>query len=125
MITHSTILLKRFITIKQPITVKRSTTLYLIQQGWKLTNRSEGRWEGYIRSRYGSYKGKVEHSTPLKFYIHNPPEPLRHHHWSCFTALSDGWYSVHFKKLPKDADSGVIALEALINEAFLLSKKTG
>src|SRR5918999_5802919 len=103
LLTHPSILLKRLIPIKRRITVKRSTSPYLVQQGWKLTNGSEGRWEGYYRSRYGSYKGKIEHSSPLKFYIHNPPEPLRHHHWVCFTALPGGWYSVHFKLLPKDA----------------------
>jgi hypothetical protein len=124
MMTNPSILLKNLIPIKPRITVKRTATTYLIQQGWKLTNVSQRQWEGYYRTRFGSYKGKIEHSSPPKFYIHNPPEPLRHHHWACFTELPGGWYSVHFRKLPKDADSGVMEIERLINEAFLLSKKT-
>lgn len=122
--THPSILLKKLIAIKRRITVKRSARPYLIQQGWKLTHGLERQWEGYYRTRYGSYKGKIERSSSPKFYIHNPPEPLRQHHWACFTELPGGWYSAHFKKLPKDADSGVMAIERLINEAFILSKKT-
>jgi hypothetical protein len=122
--TNPSILLKRFIPIKHCLTVKRSSATYLIQQGWKLTKGSERRWEGYYRTRYGSFRGKVEHSSPPKFYIHNPPEPLHHHHWACFTEASGGWYSIHFKIRPKDADSGVMEIERLINEAFWLFKKT-
>ncbi len=121
--THPAILLKRFIPIEHRTTVKRSTLPYMIQQGWRLTNGSERRWEGYYRTRYGSFRGKVEHSNPPKFYIHNPPEALHHHHWACFTELPGGWYSVHFKILPKDADSGVMEIERLLNEAHLLAKK--
>jgi hypothetical protein len=125
----SEVLLQRLRTLTQRetvSTVKRSNKSYLQEQGWLLTNgHSRPVWEGYYRSRYGSFKGRIELSLPPKYYIYNPPEPLRYHHWSCFTqASSSGWHSIHFSTVPKDASSGVLAIERLINDAFLIYQKT-
>ncbi|MGI0023528.1 MAG: hypothetical protein ACREA4_00105 [Nitrososphaera sp.] len=70
--------LKSLLTIKRRITVKRSATSYLKQQDWKFTNgRVPPRWEGYYRTRFGSFRGNVETLSCPRFYIHKPPEVLR------------------------------------------------
>jgi len=120
--------LKRLIPFGKPIAVKRDTEPYLPKQGWKLnTSTTPAEWHGYYRTRFGSYKGRIIASTPPQFYIHKPPAGLkeRHSHKACFTAMKDdGWYSAHFSKLPKDLDSGVIKLERILYEAYLLTQKS-
>ena len=107
-------------------TVPRSSQSYLEEQGWSLTGSGPAaRWDGWYRTRYGSYRGKVECSTPPKFFVKEPPEGLsRHKHRPCFSNLnSGGWWSVHFKTQPKDLDSGAMEIERILHEAFLLSQK--
>lgn len=117
-------IVKRLLTIKRRITVNRSSISYIKQKGWKFTHSLVSpRWEGYYRSCFGSFRGKVETLSSPHFYIHKPPEVLRRHsHWACFTDRSGGWYSVHFRTMPKDLDSGVMTIERIIHEAFLRSK---
>jgi len=117
--------LKKLLPFGKPIAVKRSTTTYLDKQGWKQsTSTTPPEWHGYFRTRFGSYKGKITASTPPQFYFQHPPEGLaRHSHRACFHPLPGGWYHVHFSRV-KDLDSGVIKLERILHEAFLLSQKT-
>jgi hypothetical protein len=113
---------------QKPREVKRSQKTYLEEQHWSRTGTGPGaRWDGFYRTRSGSYRGKIECSSPPKFYVKEPPEGLSHHkHRPCFTDLkSGGWWSVHFRTQPKDLDSGVMELERILYEAVLLSKKTG
>jgi hypothetical protein len=106
--------------------VKRSTTTYLPAQGWQLTDGVVNpRWEGYYRTKFGSFKGRIDPRAEPKhcFAIYNPPAPLRKHHWSCFIKrqgeTENGWYSVHLLPFPNDLDSGVLAIERVIHEAFV------
>jgi hypothetical protein len=99
---------------------------YLQQQGWERTGSGpSARWDGWYRTRFGSFRGKIECSTPPKFSVKQPPEGLaRHRHRSCFSGgKSGGWWNVHFAILPKDLDSGVMTIERILHEAFLLSQK--
>ena len=120
-------LLKKLLPFGKPIEVKRSAAPYIEQTGWQQSISTTPReWHGYYRTRFGSYKGRITASTPPQFYIHKPPAGLKtkHSHSACFTALADGWYSVHFRIMPKDLDSGVIKLERILCEAYLLTQKT-
>ena len=110
---------------KRRITVKRDAQSYITELGWELTSGSNPGWQGYYRSRYGSYLGYIIPSTPPKFYIHNPPQELRgHSHWTCFQPVNDGWYFVHFYRVPKEWDSAILKIEGIINESFTLAKKS-
>jgi hypothetical protein len=122
--------LKRFLPFGKPIAVKRSTSAipYIERTGWeRATSTTPAEWRGYFRTRFGSYKGRIIASTPPQYYIYKPPKGLkeRHSHAACFSKLGeDGWFSVHFSKVPKDLDSGVIKLERILCEAYLLTQKS-
>jgi hypothetical protein len=104
--------------------VKRSSASYLQEQGWKLTGSgASARWDGFYRSRFGSYKGRIVPTTPPQFIIYKPPAQLRRHpHWSCFSSRGNDWYGVHFSRVPKDLSSGIMRIERIIHEAFSVPK---
>ncbi len=105
--------------------VKRSRATYLEAQGWRLTGSgTSARWDGYYRCRQGSFKGVIwPEATPPHFLIYKPPEELRRHrHWVCFPSRGNDWYSVHFRRVPRDLSSGVLRIEGIINESFSLPK---
>jgi len=117
---------KRLLSFGKPIEVKRRTSEipYIEKTGWKLsTSTTPAEWHGYYRTRVRSYKGKIKTTTPPQFYIYQPPEGLttRHDHKRCFYLAPDGWCSVHFNVVPKDLSSGIIKLERILYEAYLLS----
>jgi hypothetical protein len=119
--------LKRLLPFTKPIEVKRSSTPYIEQTGWRLsTSTTPCEWHGYFRTRFGSWKGKIKTTTPPQYSIYKPPLGLttKHSHKRCFNLASDGWCSVHFQVLPKDLDSGVIKLERILSEAYLLTQKS-
>ena len=98
--------------------IQRSTDTYSEHQGWKKAPFSS-KLSGYYRTRFGSFKGRIERSSGLKFYIYNPPEELhKHRRWVCFTSCGHGKYSVHFSTKPKDVDSGIQQIERTLHEAF-------
>ena len=118
---------KKLFSKKRPISIPRSHKSYKDIQGWHLTNgKSDPAWHGFYRTRYGSFTGKIENLSYPRFYIKNPPKELQHHdHAVCFTDLSTGgWFSVHFKTMPKDLDSGIMEIERTLHESFILAKKT-
>ena len=120
---------KKLLPFGKPIAVKRSTSAipYIEKTGWQLcSSTTPSEWRGYYRTRFSSYKGRITTSTPPQYYLHKPPKGLkeRHSHSACFTALPDSWYSVHFRIPPKDLDSGVIKLERILCEAYLLTQKS-
>jgi hypothetical protein len=122
-------LLKKLLPFGKPIAVKRTTSAitYMEKTGWQLcTSTAFPEWRGYFRTRFGSYKGSIIASTPPKYYILNPPKGLkeRHSHRACFAPIDNGWFSVHFSIVPKDLDSGVLKLERILCEAYLLTDKT-
>jgi hypothetical protein len=119
------LLWQRLHALRRGTIIKRSPKTYLSQQGWrKAFLHSGSEWQGYYRTRYGSFKGRVTASSSNpRFYIYKPPEKLRRHkHWCCFTDQTNGWYSVHFLRMPKDLDSGVMEIERIIGESMKLNK---
>jgi hypothetical protein len=116
--------LKRFLRLNLPITIKRKPKTYIQEQGWELSGGLNPQWNGFFRTKFGSYKGRVvpKGEPNRRFFIHKPPAPLRHHHWACFTEMKGmeqgGWYAVHLLPFPQDIDSGVLAIERVIDEAF-------
>jgi hypothetical protein len=113
---------------RTPKQVKRSSDSYKVSQGWRLSGGAEPMWHGYYRSKYGSFKGRVENFADPKFYIElpNPPERLRKHkHWICFhDQKKGGEYWVHLSPVPADIDSGIFAVERNLNEALAPIRKT-
>jgi hypothetical protein len=126
-----TTLLKKFFTRKidipkKPIAIARSNRPYIVDQGWqRVSGATYPEWHGYYRIRFGSFKGRVEMSYQPKYYVRNPPAGItRHSHSACFTDLRNGgWWSVHWKIQPQDIDSGVMELERILREAYLLTKQ--
>jgi hypothetical protein len=104
-------------------TIRRNPHRYLTQQGWRPALLGGSEWQGYYRTRYGSFKGRVVAITPSpSFYVYKPPEKLKssHPHKLCFTSQGNGWHSVHFWRVPKDIDSGVMAIERILYESMRL-----
>jgi hypothetical protein len=118
------LLLQRLHALRRGTIIRRSPKTYLSQQGWrKAFLHSGSEWQGYYRTRFGSFKGRVAASNPPRFYIYKPPENLkRHSHWPCFSDQGNGWYSVHFLRIPTDLDSGVMMIERIICESMKLKK---
>lgn len=121
---------KIFFRRKKPVVVARGAKPLIVERGWKVTNGATyPEWHGYYRTRFGSFRGRIEMAYQPKYYIHNPPEGLttRHSHKLCFNRfplLGDKWYSVHWYIQPQDLDSGVMAIERILREAYLLTKQT-
>ena len=77
--------------------------------------------KGFYKTKYGLFKGEArrEHNGELKFYIIDPPKELRNHpHWICFNHIWGARFSVHFSPQITDLDSGIMRIEAVINESF-------
>jgi hypothetical protein len=117
------LLLQRLHALRRGTIIRRSPKTYLSQQGWRRAFLHSGsEWQGYYRTRFGSFKGRVAASNPPRFYL-KPPEKLRRHsHWPCFSDQGNGWFSVHFYTIPKDISSGVIAIERILTECMRLNK---
>ena len=123
--------LRKLIPFRRPLVIKRSAKTYLTEQGWRLTyENGKPQLEGFYRSRYGSFAGRIQNLDSAKpsFFIKDPPKELdRHSHRACFTErpnIGKGWYSVHWSTLPRDLDSGVLHIEEVLNASFRLAKKT-
>ena len=98
--------------------INRSSKTYLTEKGWRKSKSYPGyEWQGYYRARYGSFKGRVLANASPSFYVYRPPEALKlNSHSACFSSQGNGWYNVHFKRVPKDVDSGVMAIERILTE---------
>src|SRR5438270_729659 len=98
--------------------------LNLTERGWRKTGSFPSQeYLGYYRCPYGSWKGRVLASTSSpRYYLYKPPEALKlkHPHSACFSSQGDGWFSVHFRTIPRDIDSGVIAIERILTECMRL-----
>jgi hypothetical protein len=124
-----TLLPRLRLTVNTPQPVKRAARSYKEGQGWWLETGIDPTWHGYYRTRYGrSFEGQVENLADPKFYIQldNPEESLKkHRHWICFRNQNNGGrYWVHLSPVPKDIDSGILAIERMLNEALAPQKKT-
>ena len=112
----------------RPLTLPRSRTPYLKEQGWRhRVVDGVPELHGWYRSRYGSFYGVIKHPTSSRpsLLIKEPPDCLRSHsHWSCFIPQRDNWYRIHFSIMPKDLASAVLHIEGVLNESFVRAKKT-
>ncbi len=100
--------------------VERKEIPYWQERGWK---PSDDLFEGYFRTRYGSWRGKAEVSPAgnVKMYICEPPKQLKEHdHWVCFNKRPKGWYFIHTVGRLKDVSAGIMQVEQILNEAFKL-----
>lgn len=107
--------------------MKRLEPPYWRQQGWQRTvlDYSPG-YKGYYRTPYGSYPGEIkgEDGEEHQFFILKPPEQLMDHpHWICLTYQGEDLqgnkrYYIHFRRKPRDIDSGIITIERMIRESF-------
>jgi hypothetical protein len=119
------LLWQRLHALRRGTIIRRSPKTYLSQQGWrKAFLHSGSEWQGYYRTRFGSFKGRVVASNPPHFYLYKPPEALKlkHPHRACFSSQGNGWFSVHFRTVPRDIDSGAIAIERILTECMRLNK---
>lgn len=97
--------------------VQRGKEPYWQERGWQ---RDGWNYTGYYRSRVGAWKGRAEvgPTNVARLFIHEPPEFLKSHpHWICFQQRPSGWYFIHMTD-DVDLSSGILRVEALINEAF-------
>jgi hypothetical protein len=123
--------LKKLFPFRRPLVLPRSCKTYVDEQGWRLTSESgQPQLEGWYRSRYGSYFGFIQNldSTKPSFFIKAPPPEVTNHrlHAACFTANPDmgsDIYHIHFQVPPGDISSGVIEIEATINEGYILARR--
>lgn len=102
----------------QPIRVKRREIPYWKKRGWK---RRNGNLEGYFRTKYGSFKGKVKsYRRNPTVYIYDPPSVLKNHnHWACFQPRGEEVFEIHFsKQRAMDAGAAIESVEKIIKEAF-------
>lgn len=97
--------------------VPRQEQAYWEQRGWQKSGKS---YEGYYRTRFGSWRGKAEvsWSGKINLFIHNAPKALeRHHKWECFLWRPGGWRFIHNFGI-SDLSSGILEVERLIAESF-------
>jgi hypothetical protein len=102
-----------------PVVVTPDTRPYWVQKGW----RCEGNdYHGYYRTRFGSWQGFIAARSPslTTAYIYDPPPALlQGPHSLCFSDAGDGWWKIHFSVGTSDVSSTIVAIEKVIEEAFL------
>jgi hypothetical protein len=99
--------------------VKRSTTRYLVQQGWEFKGGEPPHWEGYYKTPKATFWGWIEQVARPRYCIFKPPEALkRAHAANIIDQHQQGWHTVHFCTQPKDLDSGVLEIERLLKQAL-------
>ena len=101
-------------------TVQRSQLPYWKERGWK---RLFGKFRGYFRTKYGSWRGEATLSPGgrVEMFIFNPPALLEGHpHGICFMDRGGGKYFVHTSDNNHDLSSGIIRVEQILTEAFKL-----
>lgn len=98
--------------------IPKPTRYYWQERGWK---RDGHVLTGEYRTDYGNVLGTIsfEPTVGFRFYVHNPPKELRiHPYWPDFTLVGGDLYLLHFATDPKDIDSGIVAIEKLLNEVL-------
>ena len=101
-----------------PVRVAPVPRPYWQDAGW---SRSGNFYRGNYQTPYGVYQGSIEHRSPSEFVfsiLRPPQEVLGSSHGLCFNPRRRGWFEVHMSTRPKDASSGIIAIERLIAECF-------
>jgi len=55
----------------------------------------------------------------LGFYISKPPwKVLNGSHGACFRDKGGGRYAIHIRPTPRDVDSGIVAVERVLEESL-------
>jgi hypothetical protein len=109
------------IEVKPVLTIKREPMTYAKKQGWQQKGRV---WNGYYRTRYGSFRGSIEQDPSgreFRFYIFEPPvQVLAGVHGACFRkdVATGNRYWIHFSYKPADMDSGILEVEQIIRASF-------
>ena len=94
------------------------TRYYWQDNGWKCRN---SQLTGKYRTDYGNVRGTISFGPEIgfRFYVHNPPKELRiHPYWPDFKHVGGNRYSIHFAVAPKTINSGIVAVEKILNEAL-------
>ncbi len=110
-------------TLKSQKTVKRNIAPLWKERKW---NKAGNTYNGFYRTQYGSYKGKIieRYQGLIQFYIFNPPKCLaQHSHFACFIPKEGKKYEIHFSTMAKTADEGILAIEKILTEAHQLLQK--
>lgn len=101
------------------VVVTPDTRPYWVQKGW----RCEGNdYHDYYGTRFGSWGGMVAVRSPsltTPYLFNPPPELLQGPHHLCFSQVGNGWYKVHLSVGTSDVSSVIVAVEKVIQEAFL------
>ncbi len=100
------------------ITKTDSTIPYWQENNWIKTAKG---LKGSYKTDYGVFRGLIERNfiSSYSFYIFDPPQALKDSsHWQCFSYKGNDKFHIHFSEKPKNVDSGIITVEALITNAF-------
>jgi hypothetical protein len=100
------------------ITVQRRLIPYWQERGW--TRRGDT-YTGNYQTPYAAFCGQImEHrGGHIDFMLYAPSNEIRScGHWACFQHRGNDWYLIHMAKQPRDASSGILAIERLITEAY-------
>lgn len=76
-------------------------------------------YEGYYRTPYGSFRGRIVYrfSGYFDYYILDPPACLQNHsHARCFIRKGDV-YEIHFSRRGRTIDDGLMEVERILTEA--------
>ena len=100
-----------------PVKVQRTCKPLTEKRGWKKVGND---YEGYYRTKYGSYRGHVMYlyKGVWQFMILNTPECLQNHRKRpCFISRGEQSYEVHFATKPKNVNDGIRSIENILAEA--------
>jgi len=88
-------------------------------RGWR---RKGDKLVGAFRTPRGSIAGAItldRANRPQDYYLINPPASLLDGPKKpCFRPRGKNLYWVHFSRMPRELDGGIVAIESLIRDAF-------
>ncbi len=100
---------------RQPRVVRPKNQSHFARRGWQWRG---GRATGYYRTTRGSWRGEIQRGRAgvRRYYIFDPPERvLDGPHGHCFFPDDeDDRFYVHFAQQPRDIDSGIMLVEAVL-----------
>ena len=104
-----------------PALVRVDETELWRRQGW---SRSGNRYEGWYRTRFGAWRGRIEKRGDIFCpRIFDPPlrQLRRHPRWICFHLVKGKWWRIDLAINPagRDVDSVLFNIERILDESFL------
>lgn len=97
--------------------VNRTYLPIWVRRRWR---RNGDQFEGFYRTPYGSYPGRIirRYRATFEFFIYDPPACLwDHSHARCFVHVENDMYRVHFSKRGYCVDDGLTAIERILIDA--------